>query len=133
MLDLKSMSDADFGILVTPSVSQPAMYVRVEENGSVLLGSNVARTFSKIPVQIRLNKGCTALQIAKGEGESCVIFPKSGRKTMPNAAEILREYGVTFPAVFRGILCEEGGKWRGERQPNPTERPSQTTRDTKKK
>ena len=35
MLDLRSMSDDEFSILVTPSVPQAAMYVRIEENGNV--------------------------------------------------------------------------------------------------
>ena len=33
MLDLRSMSDEEFSVLVTPSVPQAAMYVRVEESG----------------------------------------------------------------------------------------------------
>ncbi len=42
MLDLKSMSDEEFSILVTPSAPQAAMYVKVEETGNVALSSKVA-------------------------------------------------------------------------------------------
>lgn len=42
MLDLKNMTDEEFSILVTPSAPQAAMYVKIEETGSVLLSSKVA-------------------------------------------------------------------------------------------
>ena len=132
MLDLKNMPDEEFSILVTPSAPQTVMYVRVEETGSVLLSSKVAEILAKIPVQLRFNKDCTALQISTGECENSVIFPKNGRKTVSNAAEILRNHRISFPAVFHGKVYEEAGKWRGERQPNPTGRPSQITHSTKK-
>lgn len=132
MLDLKNMPDEEFSILVTPSAPQTVMYVRVEETGSVLLSSKVAEILAKIPVQLRFNKDCTALQISTGECENSVIFPKNGRKTVPNAAEILRDHRISFPAVFHGKVYGEAGKWRGERQPNPTGRPSQIIHGTKK-
>lgn len=132
MLDLKNMSDEEFSILVTPSAPQAAMYVRVEETGSVLLSSKVAEILANVPVQLRFNRDCTAIQISTGESDSSVIFPKSGRKTIPNAAKILRDHNISFPVVFRGDICGETGKWRGERQPNPSGRPSQITRNTKK-
>ena len=133
MLNLKSMPDEEFSILVTPSVPQAAMNVKIEENGNVSLSSKVAEKLVKIPVQIRFNKDCTAIQIAAAESESCVTFPKSGRKAVPNAAKILREHNIPFPVVFHGELCEETGKWRGERQLNLIGRPLQITRSTKKK
>lgn len=43
MLDLRSMSDEEFSVLVTPSVPQAAMYVRVEESGKILLSSKVEK------------------------------------------------------------------------------------------
>lgn len=87
MLDLKNITDEEFSILVTPSAPQAAMYVKVEETGSVLLSSKVAEKLTKMPVQIRFNKDCTAIQICvAGSGDS-VTFPKSGRKTVPNAAK----------------------------------------------
>lgn len=67
MLDLKNMSDEEFSILVTPSAPQAAMYVRVEEPGSVLLSSKVAEILAKVPVQLRFNRDCTAIQISTGE------------------------------------------------------------------
>lgn len=133
MLNLKNIPDEEFSILVAPPVQQAAMYVKVEENGSVVLGSKVAEKLAKIPVQVRFNKDCTAIQIAAAEGESSVVFPKSGRKTIPNAVSILKENGVPFPVVFNGEICGEALKWRGARQVNPTERLLQTTRGTKKK
>lgn len=63
MLDLKNITDEEFSILVTPSAPQAAMYVKVEETGSVLLSSKVAEKLTKMPVQIRFNKDCTAIQI----------------------------------------------------------------------
>lgn len=107
MLDLKNITDEEFSILVTPSAPQAAMYVKVEETGSVLLSSKVAEKLTKMPVQIRFNKDCTAIQICvAGSGDS-VTFPKSGRKTVPNAAKILRENRIQFPAIFNGEICGE--------------------------
>lgn len=91
MLDLKNMSDEEFSILVTPSAPQAAMYVKVEETGSVLLSSKVAKKLAKMPVQIRFNRDCTAIQISEAGSADSVTFPKNGRKTVPNAAKILRE------------------------------------------
>ena len=133
MLDLKRMSDEEFNILVTPSAPQAAMYVKVEETGNVTLSSKVAEKLRKIPVQIRFNKDCTAIQIAAAESESSVTFPKSGRKTIPNAVKILKENRISFPVIFSGELCGDAAKWRGERRINPTDAPLQTTRGTKKK
>lgn len=116
MLDLKSMSDEEFSILVTPSAPQAAMYVKVEETGSVLLSSKVAEKLAKMPVQIRFNRDCTAIQISAAGNADSVTFPKNGRKTVPNAARILRENKIQFPAIFSGDICGENAKWRGERQ-----------------
>ena len=133
MLDLKNMPDEEFSILVAPSAPRTVMYVRIEEDGSVLLSSKAAEKLVKIPVQIRFNKNCTAIQIAAAESENSVTFPKSGRKTVPKAAKILKENGIPFPAVFHGDICGEAAKWRGERQLNPTGKPSQISRGIKKK
>ncbi|MGO5061560.1 hypothetical protein ACTQ3Z_07230 [Lawsonibacter sp. LCP25S3_F5] len=133
MLDLKNMSDEEFSILVTPPTPQAIMYVKIEENGNVLLSSKVAEKLAKTPVQIRFNRDCTAIQIAVAGSTNSVTFPKSGRKTMPNAVKILKENKIPLPAIFNGELCEETTKWRGERQTNPTGRLSPTTRNTKKK
>lgn len=74
------MTDEEFSILVTPSAPQAAMYVKVEETGSVLLSSKVAEKLAKMPVQIRFNKDCTAIQICvAGSGDS-VTFPKERQK-----------------------------------------------------
>ena len=132
-LDLKRMPDEEFSILVTPSVPKTVMYVKVEENGNALLCSKAAERLAKIPDQLRFNKDCTAIQLFAAGSESNVIFPKSGRKTMPNAAKLLAERKAPFPVVFRGEFFEETNKWRGERQSNPTMWPSQTTRSTRKK
>ncbi len=133
MLDLKSIPDEDFSILVTPSAPRSVMYVRVEEDGKVLLSSKVSEKMAKIPVQLRFNKDCSAIQISAAGCESSVTFPKSGRKALPNASEILKEHGVPFPAVFHGDICGDAVKWRGELQPNPTGGHSQITRGTRKK
>ena len=133
MLDLKSMSDEEFNILVVPSVPRASMYVKIEENGGMLLSSKLAAQLSKIPLQIRFNNDCTAIQLVVAESECSVMFPKNGRKMMPNAAKILRERKISFPVVYRGEICEERIKWRGERQENPTKKQSTITRSIKKK
>ncbi len=134
MLDLRSMSDEEFSVLVTPSVPQAAMYVRVEESGKILLSSKVAEKVAKTPVHIRFNKDYTAVQISKADmQEKSILFPKNGRKTVPDAAEILKRNHIPLPAVFQGYFCAEFDKWRGERQQNPTAKPSPTTRGTRKK
>ena len=104
MLDLRSMSDEEFSVLVTPSVPQAAMYVRVEESGKILLSSKVAEKVAKTPVHIRFNKDYTAVQISKADmQEKSILFPKNGRKTVPDAAEILKRNHIPLPAVFRAI------------------------------
>jgi len=133
MLDLKNMSDEEFSILVTPSSRQAAMYVKIEETGSMLLSSKLAGKLAKMPVQIRFNKDCTAIQISTAAGADSVTFPKNGRKTVRNAAKILKENRIPFPAVFNGEICGEPMKRRGERQVNPTGKPSKTTRGTRKR
>ena len=87
-----------------------------------------------MPVHIRFNKDYTAVQISKADmHEKSILFPKNGRKTVPDAAEILKRNHIPLPAVFQGYFCAEFDKWRGERQQNPTEKPSPTTRGTRKK
>lgn len=49
--------------------------MEIEETGSVALSSKVAEKLRKIPIQIRFNKECTAIQIAAAESESSVTFP----------------------------------------------------------
>lgn len=110
MLDLRSMSDEEFTVLVTPSVPQAAMYVTVEESGKVYLSSKVAEKIARKPVHIRFNRDYTALQIAQTTTEAepkSVVFPKNGRKTIEDAAELLRKNRIPLPAVFRGYFCTE--------------------------
>lgn len=115
------------------NIDQPKAHKQIEETGNVALSSKVAEKLVKIPVQIRFNKDCTAIQIAAAESESSVTFPKSGRKTIPNAVKILKENRIPFSVIFSGELCEDAAKWRGERRINPTDVLLQTTRGTKKK
>ena len=113
MLDLKNMPDEEFSILVTPSAPQAAMNVKVEETGSVLLSSKVAEKLAKMPVQIRFNKDCTAIQISAAGSADSVTFPKNGRKTVPNAAKILRENRIQYLETM-----EEAQK--KSKEPHPT-------------
>ena len=88
MLDLKNMTDEEFSILVTPSAPQAAMYVKVEETGSVLLSSKVAEKLAKMPVQIRFNKDCTAIQICVA-GKQFPMPQKSSERTEFNFQQFL--------------------------------------------
>lgn len=135
MLDLKNMSDAEFSILVTPSVTQSILQVRIDENDRVQLGSKLAKQFGNKPVQLRFNPDFTALQIALAEDlhTDCFAFPKNGRKTIRGITDYFRKSRIPFPVVFRGILLDDSAKWRGERQPNPTGKPSPTSRTTKQR
>ena len=82
---------------------------------------------------LRFNRDYTAVQISKADTqEKSILFPKNGRKTVLDAAEILKRNHIPLPAVFQGYFCTEFEKWRGERQPNPITKPSPTTRGTKK-
>lgn len=133
MLDLRSMSDEEFTVLVTPIVPQATMRVIVEETGGILLSSKIAEKLSKTPVLIQFNQDYTAIQIMQTTAEaSSIVFPKSGRKAGLNAAEILKQNRIPLPAVFYGCFCADSSKWWGERQQNPILRHSQTTRSTKK-
>ena len=119
MLDLRSMSDDEFTVLVTPTVPQ-----------------TTAAKLSQTPIRICFNQDYTAMQISASigkPGEGSIIFPKNGRKGGLNAAEKLRKSNIPLPAVFCGYFCDESNKWRGERQLNPTSKPLPTSRSTKKK
>ena len=136
MLDLRSMSDDEFTVLVPPTVPQTTMRVTVEESGKILLSSKVAAKLSQTPIRICFNQDYTAMQISASigkPGEGSIIFPKNGRKGGLNAAEKLRKSNIPLPAVFCGYFCDASNKWRGERQLNPTSKPLPTSRSTKKK
>lgn len=136
MLDLRNMSDEEFSIIVRSSAPQSILQVTFDENGYVLFNSKLAEKFAQKTVQLGFNPNFTALQVAYTEGpidESKYIFPKNGRKKIPEIAEYFKKAHIPFPVVFRGILLDTGEKWRGERQANPTEKPLQTSQRTKKK
>lgn len=134
MLDLRNMSDEESTMVVAPSVPQASAHITVNEEGQVLLSSKAAGIFANKPVQLRFNRDFTAIQLALTEEDpNSVIFPKNGRRKLPNAAELLKRNHIPFPAVFQGCFFQEFGKWRGERQQNPTVKSSASTRSTKKK
>lgn len=136
MLDLRNMSDEEFCVVVTPPVTRVAMQVTIDESGNVSLSGKLAEQFSKKPVQIRFNKEGTAIQItcSKNKADTTdIVFPKSGRKTIPSAKEILKQNRITFPVVFSSYDVPENEKWRGARQENPILKPSAGSRNTKKK
>lgn len=132
-MEWKNIPDEEFSILVKPTVTQPVTFAKVSADGYISLSCKIAEKFGKKPVQIRLNRDCTAIQIAQAEGENCVIFPKNGRKRMPEVVRILGEHKVPLPAVYAGGFCDYQLKWRGVGQENPTGRQSPITRATKKK
>lgn len=103
MLDLRSMSDDEFTVLVTPTVPQTTMRVTVEGSDKILLSSRVAAKLSQTPIRSCFNQDYTAMQISASvgkSGEGSIIFPKNGRKGGLNAAEKLRKSNIPLPAVF---------------------------------
>ena len=136
MLDLRNMSDEEFSIVVRSSAPQSTLQVTFNENGYVQFNSKLAEKFARKIVQLGFNPGFTALQVACTEepiDDSKYIFPKNGRKKIPEVADYFKKAHIPFPVVFRGVLLENDEKWRGERQQNPTEKPLQTSRSTKNK
>lgn len=134
MLNLKNMPDEEFCFVVTPPVSRVAMQVTLDEKGIVALSGKLAEHFSKKTVEIRFNKELSAIQIAHVPGDTAqIVFPKSGRKCIPNAMEFLQQQRLVFPVVFSSYDIPENGKWRGARMENPTPKPSVCSRSTKKK
>ena len=136
MLDLRNMSDEEFSIVVRSSAPQSTLQGTFNENGYVQFNSKLAEKFARKIVQLGFNPGFTALQVACTEepiDDSKYIFPKNGRKKIPEVADYFKKAHIPFPVVFCGILLENGEKWRGERQVNPTEKPLQTSRSIKKK
>ena len=130
------MSDEEFSIVVRSSAPQSTLQVTFNENGYVQFNSKLAEKFARKIVQLGFNPGFTALQVACTEepiDDSKYIFPKNGRKKIPEVADYFKKAHILFPVVFCGILLENGEKWRGERQVNPTEKPLQTSRSIKKK
>ena len=85
----KHMSGEEFSILITPSAPQDTMYVKVEKTRKRIASSKVTEKLTKKPVQIRLNKDCSTIQISAAGSAGSVTFPKSSRKTVPNSAKNL--------------------------------------------
>lgn len=130
------MSDSEFSVVVTPPVVQLSMRVTLDEKGNVQLSGKLAEQFSKKPVEIRFYKGLTAIQISCLPGDAragVIVFPKSGRKTIPSTAELLKQAAISLPAVFTSYDVPENGKWRGARQENPIPKPLTHSRTTKRK
>ena len=118
MLDLRNMSDEEFSIVVRSSAPQSTLQVTFNENGYVQFNSKLAEKFARKIVQLGFNPGFTALQVACTEepiDDSKYIFPKNGRKKIPEVADYFKKAHIPFPVVFCGILLENGEKWRGER------------------
>lgn len=135
MLNLRSMSDEEFAVVVTPSLPEVASHITIDASGKVLLSSKIAERFAKKPVQLQFNRDFSAIQLVENTQQSdpySLVFPKNGRKMIPNATELLRQNKIPLPAVYRGY-CFDAGKWRGERQQNPTTKSSASTRSIKKK
>lgn len=134
MLNLRNMSDEEFRVIITVSPSQPILQVTVYESGHVQLNGRLAEHFAKKPVQLSMNADFTALQIVQTEQADVngFVFPKSGRKKIPQMVDCLKRARAPFPVVFRGIMLDHSTKWRGERQVNPTGRLSKTSPATKR-
>ncbi len=134
MLNLKNMSESEFCVVVASPVPRVTLQVTLDESGTVTLSGKLAEQFSGKPVEIRFNKARTAMQISclpeSSDGKP-IVFPKNGRKSIPNAAEQLRAAAVALPTVFSSCDLPENGKWRGARQENPTRKSSASSRSTK--
>lgn len=136
MLDLKNMPDSEFCDIVTPPVKRVAMQVTLDITGKVSLSRKLAEQFTGKPVEIRFNKARTAIQfvcLPEYTKNEAIVFPKNGRKTIPHAAELLKQASVSFPVVFSSYDIPENEKWRGARQENPTIKRSASSRNTKRK
>lgn len=93
----------------------------------------LTKYFSKHPIEIRFTRERNAIQLAflpEASSQKPIVFPKSGRKTISSAKELLAQSRVSFPVVFSSNDEPEQGKWRGMQQKNPTIRSSTTSRST---
>ena len=135
VLDLNAMSEDEFSILVRPRASQPVLQITVDESGRITLNNKLSAQLAAKPLELRFNPDFTAMQLSllQETFDHFFAFGKNGRKTIPEAALLLKEARVPLPAVFRGSFCAGGQEWRGQRQPNPTTGPLPTTRKTKQK
>ena len=104
MLDLRSMSDEEFSVLVTPSVPQAAMYVRVEESGKILLSSKVAEKVAKTPVHIRFNKDYTAVQISKADMQKKYPVPEERKENCSGRSRDTQEEPHSTPGSISGLF-----------------------------
>lgn len=43
-----------------------------------------------------------------------IMFPQSGRKSIPSEAELLKQASVSLPVVFSNYDAPENGRWQGE-------------------
>ena len=135
MLDLRSMSDEDFAVVVTPSLPEAGSHITIDASGKVSLSGKIAEKFARKSVQLQFNRDFSAIQLVESTQQPypySLVFPKNGRENIPNATELLRQNKIPFPAVYRGY-CLDAGKWRGELQQNPTAKSSASTRKIKKK
>ena len=130
MLNLKNLPDEEFSIVVTPPIPQSNVQLTISQSGHVYLSSKLAQHFSKRPVQLSFNRDYTAVQLLQLPSESdpnCLVFPKNGRKLIPNAAELLQGKRIPCP-----IMSDTAEKWRGGYYKNPTAKSSNDSRNTKK-
>lgn len=122
MLNLAAMSDEEFCVPVRPPVPQTPARVVINEKGLVSLNGKLAEKFANRPVRLCFNQAGTAIQIActRKKDPLNIVFPKNGRKRLPDARELLMEKRIAFPAIFTNEAPTGGEVWRGAlNQPAP--------------
>lgn len=135
MMNLKDMPLEAFSVIVSPPDTTPFARITVNADGVVVLSSKVAEQFAKKPVELSFNEVRNVIQVKlinPERSQDILIFPKSGRKTIPNAVEELQKKNIPLPAEYRGYIVADG-IWRGAHYVNPTMPPANSTRNTKKK
>lgn len=133
MIDLRNMPEENFSVSITPPALRSTLQLTINGEGYVSLNSKLIELFAKKPVQIRFTQDFSAMQITCVAEEDSFVFPKSGRKYIPEIVGRMNALHISFPAGYRGLLMENDMKWRGGRLENPTIKRSQTTHTTGKR
>jgi len=115
-------------LLNMPKKSRNGLQATINEKGYMTLNAGLGEVFIQVPVQIRFTQDFTVMQITRTAENDGVVFPKCGRKFVPEITKRLKELRVSFPVAYRGQMLENNEKWRGERQINPTTKQSKTIR-----
>ncbi len=111
-----------FTIQIHPPVARSALQcINIYENGELALNGKLAQTIYGQPFLLAFTDDARALALIPTEKSTDTIqFPKSGRKHIPDAIELLNKKKIPFPAQYEVWFNQEESFWQGDLSENPT-------------